>query len=331
MVPLILSPPTNLTVLLNSNAAFSVIATGSPPLTYQWQLNNRKIGDATNSTLIGTNAQATNAGTYIVTVANTVGSVSTQAVLTVLGAPIIVTPPTNQTVSVGANPTFAVTVSGATNSDYAATLSYQWRFAGSDIANATTSAYTISNVQFTNAGNYAVVISNSFGTNSATATLTVQGAPQILLQPTNRLVMAGGSTTFTVPTAGSQPMTFTWKHDGSPVFSAQNYTINGITLSDAGNYVVVVSNVFGVAQSFPAAQLKVLSAAPTLIPVGFVSNHFRVAYQAESNITYILQYATNVPASGWIPLTTNPGVGSSVIYEDPATPAPARFYRLLVQ
>ncbi|MSU59477.1 MAG: hypothetical protein EXS35_15120 [Pedosphaera sp.] len=56
----------------------------------------------------------------------------------------------------------------------AATLKYQWRFNGTNIASATTNSYTLANIQTNNAGGYTVVVTNAFGSiTSSVATLTV--------------------------------------------------------------------------------------------------------------------------------------------------------------
>jgi pectate lyase len=75
--PGIVSQPQNLTVLEGQTAVFSVIATGTPPLVYQWYFNtNSTVANATNSTLTIQNAQISDAGMYSATVSNAAASVS---------------------------------------------------------------------------------------------------------------------------------------------------------------------------------------------------------------------------------------------------------------
>lgn len=70
-------------------ATFSVTATGSQPLTYQWWQNGAPIAAATNNTLTLTPLVATNAGAYFVVVANSLGAVtSSVATLTFDGPPV---------------------------------------------------------------------------------------------------------------------------------------------------------------------------------------------------------------------------------------------------
>lgn len=83
-------------------------------------------------------------------------------------APAILTQPTHQTVGVGADATFAVSVAAFPFPFY------QWRFNDVPIAGATTSTYTLANVATSNAGAYTVVITNSMGAITSTpASLSV--------------------------------------------------------------------------------------------------------------------------------------------------------------
>jgi hypothetical protein len=95
-------------------------------------------------------------------------------------APVILEQPASRTNVVGSDATFTVTAAGA------GTLSYQWRFAGTNIGGATGSSYTRFNVQTNDAGDYRVVVTNAYGSvTSAVATLTVLPAMPILYEPFN--------------------------------------------------------------------------------------------------------------------------------------------------
>src|ERR1700678_167240 len=101
--PLIITQPANQTVTAGQTATFSVTATGTGPLTYQWFVNGVAISGATSSTYTTPPTTPGQAGSvFTVTVTNAGGTVtSTPATLTVNSAPLIVTQPANQTVSVG--------------------------------------------------------------------------------------------------------------------------------------------------------------------------------------------------------------------------------------
>jgi hypothetical protein len=171
--PIILSQPTNLTVTLTSNATFSVIASGSPVLSYQWNFNGTNIAGATNTALTLTNVQLNQAGSYAVLITNNYGSIlSSNAVLSVIAPPSIIVQPSSRTNIVGTTANFSVTASGTPP------LNYQWNFGGTNIANATNTTLTLTNVQLTQAGNYAVLVTNNYGSIlSSNALLTVNPAP----------------------------------------------------------------------------------------------------------------------------------------------------------
>lgn len=71
----------------------------------------------------------------------------------------------------GSNATFKVTATGASP------LAYQWKKNGANIAGATSSTYSVASVQPANAGNFSVVITNTFGAvTSRVASLSVNPA-----------------------------------------------------------------------------------------------------------------------------------------------------------
>jgi hypothetical protein len=74
--------PQNQSTVLGGTASFNVSAALEGPFTYQWRLNNTPISGATNSSLLLTNVQLTEAGPYSVVVQNALGSVlSSSAIL----------------------------------------------------------------------------------------------------------------------------------------------------------------------------------------------------------------------------------------------------------
>ena len=76
------------------------------------------------------------------------------------GPPLILTQPESKTVVAGASVTFSVEAGGCG-------LSYQWQFNGVDIPNATSASLLLNNVPETQAGTYAVVVSNMDGSASS--------------------------------------------------------------------------------------------------------------------------------------------------------------------
>jgi hypothetical protein len=82
--PAITTQPSSHTVNVGASVTFTVAASGTGPLTYQWQKNGVTLGGATSVSLALTNVQTTSAGNYAVVVSNPGGSTtSSAAVLTV--------------------------------------------------------------------------------------------------------------------------------------------------------------------------------------------------------------------------------------------------------
>jgi kumamolisin len=87
--PTITSEPQSETVTAGSSFSFSVTATGSSPLAYQWYLNGTAISGATGSSYSKSSSATTDAGSYTVVVSNAAGSAtSSAATLTVDAAAV---------------------------------------------------------------------------------------------------------------------------------------------------------------------------------------------------------------------------------------------------
>jgi hypothetical protein len=269
--PAITVQPTNMTVGVGSKATFAVTATGTAPLSYQWQVdgtnlvngsikNGAAISGATTANLTIKNAQTNNSGNYTVIVTNYGGSVtSSNAFLTVASLPMITVQPTNQALAVGSKATFTVTAVGT------APLSYQWQVNGTNLVNgsikngptisgATTASLTIKNAQTNNSGNYTVVVTNIAGTvTSSNAVLTVASSPVIVMQPSNQAMAVGATATFTVTAVGTAPLSYQWRVNGMNLVNGGyigGATTNVLTISNAqttnsGSYTVIVANSVG--------------------------------------------------------------------------------------
>ena len=216
--PSITTQPTNQTVTAGQTASFSVVATGTVPLSYQWFFNtNTTLAQATNATLTLTNVQPTNAGVYSVTVTNSAGSVtSLLATLTLNAPPSITNQPANLTVATGQNAAFTVGAAGT------APLRYRWRFnATNNLSSATNASLTITNAQSTNAGDYTVVVTNAYGAvTSAIATLTVSNQPPtITTQPVDQVVFVTQTASFFVAATGgrSVSLSMAFQHHQRPL------------------------------------------------------------------------------------------------------------------
>src|SRR5205807_2398793 len=97
----------------------------------------------------------------------------------VVGPPSITLPPQSRTNNLGTDAAFFVSAAGF------APLSYQWFFnATNALENATNSSLLLPAVQKTQAGDYLVVVGNSYGSvTSAVASLTVLIPPSVIQPP----------------------------------------------------------------------------------------------------------------------------------------------------
>ncbi len=241
--PFITLPPQSQSAVVNSNVILQATAAGTRPLYYQWRMNGTNLVAATDNTLLLSNIQPRDAGGYDVVVTNAVGmATSTLAVVTVQLPPTIVGPPTNQTVMIGATVNFRVSAIGTIP------LSYQWRFNGVNLANATNALLVLNNVQAVYDGAYTVLITNVAGSvTSSAATLTVLMPPAIASQPANQTAIAGSNVTFTVTASGTAPLVYQWSFHSTNLVNETNatLTLNNVLLVNAGPYSVAVTNVAG--------------------------------------------------------------------------------------
>lgn len=206
VLPLITTQPVSQTNGIGGGSLgyvyFSISETkGTSPETYQWVKDGTNLVNggtnlpgaaypdhiygATTNELFIVDPQTNDDGTYWLVITNPAGVVtSSNATLTIVLFPTIVTPPTNQTVGLGSTQTFTVSAAGRTN------LVYQWQFNGvnltdgtnadgSIISGSTNAALTIANAQTTDDGGYTVIVTNSLGsvTSSPPAVLTVLTVP----------------------------------------------------------------------------------------------------------------------------------------------------------
>ncbi|HZV86935.1 MAG TPA: hypothetical protein VFF95_05265 [Candidatus Binatus sp.] len=174
VAPAITTQPANQSVTVGQTATFSVTATGTAPLSYQWQKNSANISGATSASYTTpATAAADNGAKFDVIVSNAAGSqTSTGATLTVNAAavaPTITTQPANQTVTLGQTAAFSVTATGT------APLSYQWQKNSTNISGATSASYTTpATASGDNGAKFDVIVSNTVGSQtSAMAALMV--------------------------------------------------------------------------------------------------------------------------------------------------------------
>jgi hypothetical protein len=175
--PSITTQPANATVAVGKAATYSVVASGSTPLKYQWYKNASAISGATKSsytTPVTTTQDSYAYGVYFyVVVSNSAGSVnSNSAMLTVIAPPTIEQQPASITVTAPAIATFDVEADGTWP------LKYQWYKNGAAISGATDEEYSVQETSAAdNGAKFTVKVTNSAGSvTSKAAVLTVKTA-----------------------------------------------------------------------------------------------------------------------------------------------------------
>ena len=158
-------------VVTNAGApvTFAAQITGSAPYALQWSKDGTALTDATNAALVLDNVQTNYSGQYQVVANNAVSAATNSASLTVVTPPVITVQPVSQAGYRGSNVTFSVTVSSQ------GVVAYQWQKDGAALTNGgrmsgvTGASLTVTDLQWSDVGNYAVAVTNLSGPVVSTA------------------------------------------------------------------------------------------------------------------------------------------------------------------
>jgi endonuclease/exonuclease/phosphatase family metal-dependent hydrolase len=352
--PTITTQPQGQSVLAGQTATFSVAASGTPPLNYQWFFSGTNIAGATTNPFTLANVQLTNAGNYSVVITNITGSVTSSA------APLMV---------LFTNPVVFA----------------QWNFNSiTPDGNTTTGATTPS----TGMGTAALVNGTTATFATGDTTLDPAGSTDNSGWNTTAYPAQGtGNKTrgvqFNVSTAGRQNIVISWSSQSSPSgskYGRLQYTTNGIDFVDfptaftngtsfnvktnsltaiSGvnnntnfafrfvsefentaantantNYVPANSSSYGTSGTMRYDMVTVSGAsyivatAAALTSVAFTNGQFAFTLSGSVGASYVVQTSTNLAATNWIPVFTNI---SPFIFTDANLTVPQKFYRATVQ
>jgi hypothetical protein len=250
--PSISVQPVSVTNVFGTTASFQVTPSGTAPFSYQW--HKAGFGDLSDggnisgsrSNVLTISAVANpDAGTYSVTVVNSLGSADSGPAELVVRDPAVIIQSLSVTTNADSTAIFQVVAVGTPF------VSYQWRKNGSSIfdngtySGTGTETLTVSGVSAAEEGSYSVIVSGGYNTTetSAEAILTVISPVAITVQPTPRAVAAGSKTALAVGAAGSA-LQYQWQLEGTnvPTATSAAYVLTNVQPAVTGNYRVIVSN-----------------------------------------------------------------------------------------
>jgi gamma-glutamyltranspeptidase/glutathione hydrolase len=236
-------------------------------------------------------------------------------------APAIQSQPIGGNVSSGSSITLTVAASGLP-------IFYQWfsngvaLVDGGAVSGAHTPQLTINPVT-TGAAYWVAVTNGAASVVSATATVTIGGAPAITSQPASATNVVGTTVNFSVSAIGSAPLNYRWFKNGAPLTDGGNVfgsgttqlSITGLGSSDVANYSVTVTNSMGAVTS-AVATLTVINPYAYLTPLWSVGpldgtewmntnttltanvpNQRTIAYNALSNHLYVISRSSSTTSN----------------------------------
>ncbi len=361
--PAITTHPQSRTVTVGETVTFTVVATGTAPLSYQWRKDGQPLAGQTGDTLTLANVQAAQAGSYTVVVSNSAGqATSNPAVLTVNpGSPPGVAErilPGGYVVGVA----FTVTLQLSAREDIVAfgvedqppsgwTVSnishgglfdaqnrkVKWDvfFVRSPADRQQTLTYQVTPpVGATGEATFSGTASfdgiNVAVTGDSAISLGSGGNPPVItVHPQSQTAAEGGSVTFSVTATGDPPLSYQWRFNRVTIAGATGptFSLNPVKAGDAGSYTVVVSNAHGAVTSQPAI-LTVGAGAVRFTEFKFLARDgFRFKLVAPVGRRYALEASTDL--RNWIEIATldNP-TGTLEFTDAEAVAFPRSYYRV---
>jgi GH25 family lysozyme M1 (1,4-beta-N-acetylmuramidase) len=164
------------------------------------------------------------------------------------GIPFVFSQPSSRYGDIGGTIKLSASAGGA------APLRYQWRFNGANIAGATNSSFTMTNLQAANAGNYVVVVTNSAGATTSSAAVLTMNALFTPVFSDNFDTNSGANWTLNQSTNNNTRASFAYDYAGYGIPSAPR-SVGGTTkgVKFEANYTgagVAALNISPIGQSF---------------------------------------------------------------------------------
>lgn len=244
-------------------AAFSVTASGTAPLSYRWMkdgvlLSGAHYHDVTASKMYINAVQLSDEGEYSVQVSNAQGLVLSAPARLMVGPAIVTQPVSFSIVEEGAPLSLSCAATGSSP------LQYQWHRNGIPIPGETSRTLVVGAVRPGQEGEYSATVANAAGSiRTAVGSVVVnpkQTPPTLVASPVGTNVVFGQHATLAASIQGARPMAFQWlRSTGSvsgpylPVEGANLPELNvaSVASSDEGYYVLESSNPLGTLRTQP--------------------------------------------------------------------------------
>ena len=240
--PAVTVQPTNVTASVGNSAIFSVTATGSTPLAYQWVKDGLSVSDATNATLTLNTLQTNQAGGYSVVITNAAGSVTSSVVTLTVNRLV-------QTITFGPlagkrvdDVSFALTATASSG------LAVSFSSSTPSVATVSGNTVTITGIGSTTITASQAGDATYLAATSVPQTLTVTGIPPgISSQPASLTINVTSNAAFNVTGTGTAPLSYQWRKNGADLVGETGATMGLVSVqtNQAGGYSVVITNTWG--------------------------------------------------------------------------------------
>lgn len=319
--PAIITQPAGLTVAVGQTATFSVTATGTGPLSYQWYENGMAISGATSSSYTTPPAVLGDSGSvFTVTVSNSVGTVTSIGATLTVQLPVAkslvpssATPPYNSSVMLV--PTF----SGGT------AVIGSMGVGSSDITTSAMSGGSYPTPPLTTAKTYTLTVTDSKGNVVSTTSLVTPTSVTITpISPANQ-TFAPGQLSFTATASGGVTNNLIWSAS-TGTFSgnvwtsptvAGTYTITATSVDESSVFVTTTASISAPVIMVQPTSQHVCTGAGIMLSVSatyaasYQWNRNGTAIPGATNSTYTIPAAAAGNAGNYSVTVTN-GVGSVI-------------------
>jgi endonuclease/exonuclease/phosphatase family metal-dependent hydrolase len=149
--------------------------------------------------------------------------------------------------------------------------------------------------------------------------------PAIIVPPQGLRVAQGANASFAVGAAGTAPLTYQWRFNQVNIAGAttSSFTQTNVQPAQRGDYSVAISNAAGFVISSNVT-LELIVPPPTLT----MPSAGALRWTGLSNLTYTVQASAILPASNWFFLGTATSPNTEVVFSNPPTTDPQRFFRV---